>query len=809
MKNVEDIYPLSPVQQGMLFHALYAPQAGMYLEQKFCTLHGDLHVAAFQNAWQWVVERHPVLRTAFLWQDLEEPLQVVRQRLKLSWEQQDWRGLGPDEQHERLQALLQADRARGMDLSRAPLMRLALCRLAEDAYQFVWTHHHILLDGWSLPLLFKEVMACYEAFCQGQEVHLPRSRPYRDYIAWLQRQDLSRAEAFWREELRGFTTPTALGLDRHTGSLPDQEEVYGERQVVVPLADMTALQALARQHRLTMNTVAQGAWGLLLNHYSRDNDVVFGATVSGRPAELPGVESMVGLFINTLPVRVQKEPEAPLFPWLTRLQARQVEMRQYEYSPLAQVQGWSAVPRGRPLFDTILVYDNYPVDFAAPTPRRSLEIRHVGALERGNYHLVVRVRVAPGTGLLLGTLYDRRRYTDATIARLLGHLHTLVCSMATHPHARLGELDDLLTEAEQRERIMEKRQRKEINLTSFMQTSPKAVSLSPRTLITTGYLEPGATFPLVVQPAVDDVDVIDWAQGNVEFLEAELATHGAILFRGFGMDSVATFERFARAIRPELFGEYGDLPREEAGNNIYQSTPYPADKTILFHNESSHMHRWPMKQWFYCVKAAQAGGETPIVDCRKVYQRLAPTIVENFRRKQLMYVRNFVEGLDVSWQSFFHTEDKAVVEAYCRNADLKCSWTANNGLRTYQICPGVLQHPKTGEMVFFNQVQLHHVSFLDPEVRESMLALFTSEDLPRNVYYGDGSPIEDAVMQEIAKVYWETSVSFTWQAGDVLMLDNMLTAHARNPFQGERKIVVALAEMVTLEDIRQGSELPS
>jgi len=801
MKNIEDIYPLSPVQQGMLFHTLYAPKAGMYLEQKFCTLHGNLDVSAFQSAWLHVVERHPVLRTAFIWKDLDEPLQVVRQRVKLSWEQYDWRGLLPDGQQERLRAFLKADRARGMELSRAPLMRLALCRLAEEAYQFVWTHHHILVDGWSLPLIFKEVIAFYDAFRQGQDLHLPRSRPYRDYIAWLQQQDLSRAEAFWREELAGFTAPTPLGMARQADSLPAREETYGEQQIMLPVEEMRALQSLARQHQLTMNTLAQGAWGLLLSHYSGEKDVVFGATVSGRPAELLGIESMVGLFINTLPVRVKMAPEASLLSWLAQLQSRQVDMRQYEYSPLAQVQGWSRVPRGLPLFESILVYDNYPVDFAAPAPGRSLEIRNVGARERGNYLLLVKVRVAPGVGLLLGTLYDGRRFDDATIACMLEHLQTLLRSMAAHPHIRLGELEDLLIEAEKRGRIMEKGRRKEINLTNFMNINPKVVNLSQRELIKTDYLQPGATFPLVVQPAVDNVDLLDWAKGNLDFIEEELSKHGSILFRGFGVDSIDAFENFARTIRPELYGEYGDLPREGVSGNVYQSTPYPADKTILFHNESSHMNRWPLKQWFYCVKAAQEGGETPIVDCRKVYQCLDPQIIESFRQKKLMYVRNFVEGLDVGWQSFFHTTDKSVVEEYCRNASIKCEWTVNNGLRSYQICPGVVQHPRTGEMVFFNQVQLHHVSFLEPEVRESMLSLFKMEDLPRNVYYGDGSPIEDSVMQDIAKVYWETAVSFPWQEGDILMLDNMLTAHARNPFKGERKIVVALAELMAVTDI--------
>jgi alpha-ketoglutarate-dependent taurine dioxygenase len=208
-----------------------------------------------------------------------------------------------------------------------------------------------------------------------------------------------------------------------------------------------------------------------------------------------------------------------------------------------------------------------------------------------------------------------------------------------------------------------------------------------------------------------------------------------------------------------------------------------------------------MKQWFYCVKAAQEGGETPIVDCRQVYQKLDRRIVENFTHKKLRYTRHFVEGLDVSWQSFFHTSDRSVVEEYCQANSIEFEWAEDGSLRTYQISPGVARHPKTGEMVFFNQVQLHHVSILDPELRRSVASLFCAGDYPRNVYYGDGTPIEDSVVDEILHVYWENAVSFPWQEGDILMLDNMLVAHARNPFKGERKIVVAMAEIMTIGEM--------
>jgi len=248
-----------------------------------------------------------------------------------------------------------------------------------------------------------------------------------------------------------------------------------------------------------------------------------------------------------------------------------------------------------------------------------------------------------------------------------------------------------------------------------------------------------------------------------------------------------------------LFGEYGDLPRAGIGGKVYGSTPYPQDQAILFHNESSHMHRWPLRIWFYCAQAAEQGGETPIVDCREVYRRLDPAIIERFRERKVMYVRNYNDGIDVSWSEFYRTEDRATVEEFCRRAGVEFEWKPDNGLRTRQVCEAVRVHPQTGEMVFFNQIQLHHISFLEASAQQAVLSLFEEKDYPRNVYYGDGSPLEPEVIDDISRTYERTAVSFRWQPGDILMLDNMLTAHARKPYVGQRKIAVAMAKMFYAE----------
>jgi amino acid adenylation domain-containing protein len=357
-----------------------------------------------------------------------------------------------DEQERQLEAFLGEDRAQGFELSKAPLMRPTLVQLAEDAYQFVWSLHHLLLDGWSLPLFLQEVFQMYDAFCARRELHLDVSRPYGDYIAWLQRQDLAQAEAFWRQTLKGFTAPTVLNIGQDHSSSSSKGAGYAEQTMWLSTAATSALRALAQQHQLTLNTLVQGAWAVLLSRYSVQEDVVFGATVTGRPTDLAGSGSMIGLFINTLPVRVRVCSEALLLPWLQELQIKQAEARQYEYSPLVQVQGWSDVPRGLPLFESLLVFENYPARTAIQEWSGSLEIHHVRFMSSTHYPLTV--VVVPGPKLRLRIEYQCHRFDTATITRMLGHLRTLLEGIVANPAQRLADLP-MLTAAERQQLLVE------------------------------------------------------------------------------------------------------------------------------------------------------------------------------------------------------------------------------------------------------------------------------------------------------------------------------------------------------------------
>ena len=320
----------------------------------------------------------------------------------------------------------------------------------------------------------------------------------------------------------------------------------------------------------------------------------------------------------------------------------------------------------------------------------------------------------------------------------------------------------------------------------------KAVDVTE--LVATSTID-GNPLPLVVKPVTEGVDLADWAASNLDQVEAWYDKHGAILFRDFGLTGVQDFEKVAGAIAGELFAEYGDLPPEPTSQKVYGVTPYPADKMILFHNESSHLPTWPMRQFFFCIIPSETGGTTPLLDSRAVYQALEPTVREAFETKGLMYVRNFAEGIDVPWQEFFHTADRSEVERTCSESGMICEWTGTDGLRIRQLSPAVVEHPRTGEKLFFNQIQLHHVYCLDEETRTSLRQLFAEEDLPRNVYFGDGTTIPDETMEYIGNLYEELCVEFPWQTGDLVAVDNMLVQHARREYTGERKLLVAMAQM--------------
>jgi alpha-ketoglutarate-dependent taurine dioxygenase len=343
---------------------------------------------------------------------------------------------------------------------------------------------------------------------------------------------------------------------------------------------------------------------------------------------------------------------------------------------------------------------------------------------------------------------------------------------------------------------------KKLDIATFASIRREPISGPQQNQVRESYLRSGKTFPLVIQPLASDLALAGWAAGNREAVEARLLTHGAILFRNFKVNSSADLERFIDAMSGQAL-EYRERssPRSRVSGNIYTSTDYPASKSIFPHNEHSYSRTFPLKLFFLCERPAQQGGETPIGNCRSIAQHISPEIRERFIQKNYMYVRNFGDGMGLPWQTAFQTTDKATVERYCRSAGIEAEWKSNDRLRTRQLRPAVATHPKTGETVWFNHATFFNVSTLDAEIRDALLEEFSEEDLPNNTYYGDGSRIEASVLEELRGAYQQEMVSFPWQRGDVLMIDNMLSVHARSPFKGARSVLVGMSEPHTRSDI--------
>lgn len=438
---IEDIYPLSPIQEGILFHSFYTLKAEEYFVQTSFTINGNFNPQNFKQAWQYLLNQHPILRTAFVWKDIERPLQIVYKNVELSYKKLNWQNLSPTKQKEKLTNLQQADLKAGFDLSKAPLIRLTIIQEATQRHHIIFSFHHILLDGWSLSKLHTDTLLIYQALNNNQSFKLPASPPYRHYIKWLQKQSLTESEKFWRTYLKGFDVPTQIQL-KQSSSRPSSQKTYQTHHIKLSTELTTQLQNLAQQQYLTLNTIVQGCWALLLSYYSGQNDIVYGCVVSGRSADLSGLETMVGLFINTLPVRIKITHHIPLTTWLQNLQTQQTEIRQYEYTPLVNIQQWSDIPKGTPLFECLFVFENYPIEqFTGLNATNIINIEYDPTVERTGYPLCLTVSLQPQ--LVLNIIYDNTHFNTDIINTILTHLETLLKNVINNPTTKLGELSYL------------------------------------------------------------------------------------------------------------------------------------------------------------------------------------------------------------------------------------------------------------------------------------------------------------------------------------------------------------------------------
>nr|VFJ52803.1 MAG: amino acid adenylation domain-containing protein [Candidatus Kentron sp. FW] len=445
MANIEAIYPLTPMQQGMLFHTLYDPESGQYFEQMHFRLQGDVDTRMLEKAWQVLVDRHSALRTAFRYGG-DNPVQIVLKQAEVPWTEYDWREFTQEERRQKRDRLLEAERRRGFDFASPPLMRFQIIREVPDSWRVLWHHHHALMDGWSRPILLGELSTVYTALHRGEAPRLPPVNRYQNYIAWLVQQDQQAALDYWRKKLAGFDTPTPIPIIQQR---EQQSPDHHEAALTLSSGQTHDLNRFAREQRVTLNTLVQAAWAILLGRYSGEDDVVFGATTSGRSVPIPGIETMVGLFINTLPLRAGLDGD--LSTLLHALQSQQQQDNRYAYTSLADIQLWSDIPGGVALFDSIIVFENSSLgDALERQDELPFEMTDIEVIAYSNYPITLMVLPAETLGFKL--TFDQNRIDPGAITRLLGQLEVLLGAMVQGPKSDIHRLP-ILTEAE-RQRVL-------------------------------------------------------------------------------------------------------------------------------------------------------------------------------------------------------------------------------------------------------------------------------------------------------------------------------------------------------------------
>lgn len=441
--SIENIYPLSPLQRGMLFHSRLLPESGVYVVQFGCDIEGDLDPDALKDAWRQVIARHSVHRTLFARIDSSQPVQVVRRTVEPPWAEQDWRAKAPDQRERDFDTLLADDRRQGFDPSKAPLMRIVLLQLADDRWHMLWSRHHAISDGWSLPIVIGDLLTAYETIRAGATPRLAPGIPYENYIGWLRGRSPERTERYWRNALAGFGAPTIPCIDR-VGSASETVDRWEKRRVSLDQETSRALTTFSREHGLTLNTIAQGAWALLLARYSGERDVLFGAISSGRAADLPGSHGMVGCFVNTLPVRVEVDASAKLVDWLRALKLEELEREEHGHASLLDIRRWSGLGGEGPLFNSLFVFENYPISAVANDPTATIRISNPRMAEQTSFPLTL--SVVPGESMAIQANFAVQRYNGTDIERLLAHYTRLLTVIAESPDQTLTRLSPLSPE---------------------------------------------------------------------------------------------------------------------------------------------------------------------------------------------------------------------------------------------------------------------------------------------------------------------------------------------------------------------------
>lgn len=789
---------LSFAQQRLWFLQNLEPQSYTYNDSVCITLKGVLNLAILEKSFNEIIKRHEALRTNFEVRE-GQPVAIISSAKSVDLPVIDMSQIPANQRETQVNQLVLAQAQQPFDLKKDFLLRIKILLLTKEEHLLILTIHHIAFDGWSLGIFLQEFSTLYGAFSIGKPsplIELPIQ--YADFASWqshwLQGEVMEKQLSYWKQQLANLPV-LELPTDYPR---PKIQTFRGTKQYLeLPKELCEEIKALSNREGVTLFMTLVTVFKTLMHYYTNQDDIVIGTDIANR--NLPETEKIIGFFVNQLVLRTNLSDDPSFQELLKRV--RKVALAAYDHQDVPFDQLVLALKPERDLKRTPLFQHKFVLQ-SSPTHSLKLEglksnVKHI---DNGTAKFDLLFNISETEQGLIGSLeYSADLFNASTIAKFLKDYEIILRTVVVQPNIKLITIKETLTTVDnQRQNIKQQefQQARRQKIKAF-KSQPKSaiINVSQQELITESFLQSGANLPLVIMPKISDLNLPIWAKNNQKFIVNKLLKYGGILFRGFAVNQKEDFEQFVSAVCPQLmYYTESSTPRTKLSEKVYTSTEFPADQTIALHNESSYSNTYPMKIWFCCIEPAKQGGETPIADVRKVFQRIHPHIRERFQEKGWMLVRNYGNGFGLPWQKVFHTTDKAVMEEYCRNASIQVEWKDDNRLRTRQIRPAIAQHPKTGEMVWFNHVVFWHVSSLQTQFRENFFKEFTEEDLPYNTFYGDGSPIEDSVIAEIREAYKQEKIVYPWQKGDILMLDNMLVAHARNPYSGSRNILTAMGE---------------
>jgi len=673
---------------------------------------------------------------------------------------------------------------------------VALIQSPEQIHLLVLSIHHIIADAQSLEILIGDLAVIYES--------LSRSRPcplreptfdYSDFSSWQKQllQGPVRAQelAYWKQQLKGPLPTLTLPGDL-SGNASDGPR-GGRHKFVFPRDLAGAVKALVRSEGSTLFMALLTGFEILLHYYTDQNDLIVSSSISNR--RMPETEDTVGLFLNTVLLRVDVRRKLTIHQLIARVRKVTLEAYAHQTLPFEEVVK-SVLPRRwlshSPVTPVVfgLHKERVPPDSIGGLKLSLLDI------DFGIHKFDLELQMIDRGDELGGVIrYNTGLFSSARISEMADNFQKILGAATANPKDTVETVEQRLATGSSGGGPFAARPRRR-DFGSYRNNAPMVISA--RSLVDERPMNDHTGFPLMIVPRSSEVNLCRWVADNPDHLESLLRSNGAVLFRGFRIANAGEFQQTASACCGELL-EYTErsTPRARITDRVYTSTEYPSNQEIPPHNENSYSHAWPMKICFYCAQPAATGGETPLYDSRRVYRKIDPEVRHRFEQQKVMYTRNFSKGLGLSWEEAFQTDRRQDVEDYCTAHNIAYEWKSNGQLKTSQVRQGVATHPVTRYPVWFNQAHLFHIHGLETAVRESLLRVTAEPDFPRNAYFGDGSGIQAEMLDHVRRAYAEASFRFPWQREDLLLLDNMLVAHGRSAFTGSRKILVAMGDLTS------------